>query len=117
MPNISATAWPASSTTMTPSDERRLHPWSWVFVLLQQLRQFILPIIAALFFGGDRNELWALIGVGVLTLTAVLQYFTYRFSVGPDGLTIRSGLLHRQRREIPYARIHNVSVEQSVLHR
>ena len=101
---------------MTPS-ERRLHPWSWVFVLLQQLKQFILPIIAALFAGGDRRELWALIGVGVLTLTSVLQYFTYRFSVGRDGLTIRSGLLHRQRREIPYTRIHNVSVEQSVLHR
>lgn len=102
---------------MTPSDQRRLHPWSWLFVLLQQLRQFIVPLIAAFFFGGDRNELWPLIGVGVLTVTAALQYLTYRWSVGPDGLTIRSGWLHRQRREIPYARIHNVSVEQSVLHR
>ena len=106
---------------MTPSDaaapDRRLHPWSWLFVLLQQLRQFILPIIAAFFFGGDRNELWPLIGVGVLTLTSVLRYLTYRYTVGRDGLTIRSGWLHRQRREIPYARIHNVSVNQTVLHR
>lgn len=104
---------------MTPSDpaDRRLHPWSWLFVLLQQLKQFIVPLIAAFFFGGDRNELWPLIGVGVLAITSVLQYFTYRYSVGADGLTIRSGWLHRQRREIPYARIHNVSVEQSVLHR
>jgi putative membrane protein len=106
---------------MTPSDaappDRRLHPWSWLFVLLQQLRQFILPIIAAFFFGGDRTELWSLIGVGVLTLAAVLQYLTYRYNVGHDGLTIRSGWLHRQRREIPYARIHNVSVNQTVLHR
>jgi putative membrane protein len=102
---------------MTPPEERRLHPWSWLFVLLQQLKQFIVPLIAAFFFGGDRNELWPLIGVGVLTVTAALQYLTYRWSVGSDGLTIRSGWLHRQRREIPYARIHNVSVEQSVLHR
>ena len=52
---------------MTPADaapsERRLHPWSWLFVLLQQLRQFIFPLIAAFFFGGDRNE-WALIVAG-----------------------------------------------------
>ena len=58
-PKRCAIAWPASSTTMTPSDatpaDRRLHPWSWLFVLLQQLRQFIVPIIAAFFFGGDRN--------------------------------------------------------------
>jgi putative membrane protein len=58
-----------------------------------------------------------LIGVGVLTITAALQYLTYRYAVGRDGITIRSGWLHRQRREIPYARIHNVSVEQSLLHR
>src|SRR6476659_1746517 len=107
----------ASSTTMTPSEQRRLHPLSWLFVLLQQLKQFIVPLIAAFFFGGDRNELWPLIGVGVLTLTSVLQYVTYRYTVGRDGLTIRSGWLHRQRREIPYARIHNVSVNQTVLHR
>lgn len=106
---------------MTPSDaapaDRRLHPWSWLFVLLQQLKQFIVPIVAAFFFGGDRNELWPLIGVGLLTLSAVMQYLTYRYTVGRDGITIRSGWLHRQRREIPYARIHNVSVNQSVLHR
>jgi len=82
---------------MTPSDpaDRRLHPWSWFFVLLQQMKQFVVPLVAALFFGGDRNELWALIGVGILAIVSVLQYFTYRYSVGADGLTIRSGWLHR----------------------
>jgi putative membrane protein len=110
---------------MTPSElaapgagERRLHPWSWLFVLLLQLKQFILPLLALLVFGqGDRNELWPLIGVGVLVLFAVLQYFTYRYSIGTDAITIRSGWLHRSRREIPFARIHNVAVQQSVLHR
>ena len=111
---------------MTPSDaavvadagERRLHPWSWLFVLLQQLKQFIVPLVALLVVGqGDRNELWPLVGVGVLVLFAVLQYFTYRYRVGVDAITIRSGWLHRSRREIPFARIHNVAVQQSVLHR
>jgi putative membrane protein len=107
---------PAAQATAHVAD-RRLHPWSWVFVLLQQMKQYVIPLVAAFFFGGDRNELWPLIGVGVLALISVMQYYTYRYSVGRDVLTIRSGWLHRQRREIPYARIHNVSIEQSVLHR
>ena len=133
MPNACAIASPASSTTMTmPSDavetvpadtmeapDRRLHPWSWLFVLVAQLKQFIVPLVAAFFFGrrADGNELWPLIGVGVLALISVLQYFTYRYRIGSDGITIRSGWLHRSRREIPFARIHNVVVQQSLLHR
>lgn len=106
---------------MAPSEpvpaERRLHPWSWLFVLIAQLKQFVVPLLAVFFFGGDRNELWPLLGVGVLTLVSLLQYFTYRYTVGRDVLTIRSGWLHRSRREIPFARIHNVEVRQSLLHR
>lgn len=90
---------------------------SWLFVLLQQLRQFVLPLVAAFFFGGDRNELWPLIGVGVLVIVSVWRYFTYRFGVGEDALVVRSGLLERQVRVIPFARIHNVALQQSVLHR
>ena len=106
-----------AGTAIDASPERRLHPWSWLFVLLQQLRQFVVPLVAAFFFGGDRNELWPLIGVGVLAVTSLLQYFTYRYRVGDDTLTIRSGWLHRSRREIPFARIHNVAVQQTLLHR
>ncbi|QSX79918.1 PH domain-containing protein [Agrilutibacter solisilvae] len=97
--------------------ERRLHPMSWLFVLLQQLKQFILPLVAAFFFGGDRNELWPLIGVGVLALMAVWRYFTYRYGIAGDALVVRSGLLERSLRVIPFARIHNVALEQSLLHR
>lgn len=101
-----------------PAVERRLHPMSWLFVLLQQLKQFIFPLVALVFFGrGDRNELWPLIGVGVLVLTAVWRYFTYRYAVQDDRVVIRSGLLERSARVIPFARIHNVALQQSVLHR
>lgn len=103
--------------------ERRLHPWSWLFVLGQQLRQFIVPLVALMIFGGrgDRGDFWMGIGpviaVGVLVVISVLQYFTYRYRVGKDGLTIRDGVLARNLREIPYSRIHNVVLHQSVLHR
>ena len=103
----------------TPADaERRLHPMSWLFVLLQQLKQFIVPLVALLVFGrGDRNELWPLIGVGVLATISLWQYFTYRYGVVGDSLVVRSGLLERSLRVIPFARIHNVAVQQSMLHR
>lgn len=98
--------------------ERRLHPMSWLFVLLQQLKQFVLPLLVLLVFGrGDRNELWPLIGVAVLVALSLWQYFTYRYGVAGDHLVVRSGLLERSQRVIPFARIHNVAVQQSMLHR
>jgi putative membrane protein len=103
--------------------ERRLHPWSWLFVLVQQLKQLIVPLGAVLVFGGSggREGFWTtlgpLIAVGVLVVISVLQYFTYRYRIGRDGLSIQEGWVHRSRREIPYSRIHNVVLHQTVLHR
>jgi putative membrane protein len=56
--------------------ERRLHPWSWLFVLVQQLKQFLVPLVALLVFGGSGGPggFWAgigpLIAVGVLVVIA-----------------------------------------------
>ncbi|MEO6365505.1 MAG: PH domain-containing protein [Luteimonas sp.] len=100
------------------AEDKRLHPWSWLFVLLQQLKQFLIPLAALVLFGrGDRNELWPLVGVGVLAVVSLLQYFTYRYRVERDSLTIRSGWLHRSLRHVPFARIHNVVLHQTLLHR
>lgn len=98
--------------------ERRLHPWSWLFVLIEQLKSFALPLLVLL-FGGRNNswELWGLAGAGVLVLVSLGQYFTYRFRVDADGIVIRSGLLQKSLRNIPFTRIHNVAVHQTVLHR
>jgi len=112
---------PDLATAATP--DKRLHPWSFLFVLLQQLRQFLIPLVALLFFGrgsSDDNgsdQWWPLIGVGVLAVISLLQYFTYRYRVDGDSLTIRSGWLHRSLRHVPFARIHNVVLHQSLLHR
>ncbi|HLM52295.1 MAG TPA: PH domain-containing protein, partial [Pseudoxanthomonas sp.] len=103
------------------SAEHRLHAWSWLFVLLQQLRQFVVPLVALAIFGRGSDAIWTgvgpLIAVGALAAVSVLQYFTYRYRVGTDALSIREGWLHRSLREIPYSRIHNVVLHQSLLHR
>jgi putative membrane protein len=102
--------------------EQRLHSWSWLFVLVQQLKQFVVPLLVLLVFGRrNSDDGWAtlgpMIGVGVLVVVSLLQYFTYRYRIGADAITIRSGLLQRSQREIPFARIHNVGLHQSLLHR
>ncbi|RDZ27498.1 PH domain-containing protein [Lysobacter silvisoli] len=117
-PEAGADGAGAPTAAEAASAERRLHPMSWLFVLLQQLRQFIVPLIALLVFGrGDRNELWSLLAVGVLVVLSLWQYFTYRYGTTGDSLVVRSGLLERSLRVIPFARIHNVALRQSALHR
>lgn len=109
---------PETAPLQVDGEEHRLHPWSWLFVTLQHLKQFILPLLVLLFAGrGDRNELWPMIGVGVLALASVWQYFTYRYRLLPERIEIRSGLLERKLRQIAYARIHNVALHQTLLHR
>lgn len=112
------------TTAADSAPERRLHPLSWLFVLLQQLKQFIVPLAALLLFGsrGDSpGGFWAEIGpviaVVALALSSLWQYFTYRYRVGSDSLVVRSGVLERSLRQIPFARIHNVALHQSLLHR
>src|SRR5690606_6776079 len=73
MPNGCATSSRAGSrpmTTTTPErradgEERRLHPWSWLFVLLGSMRQFLFPLLLLLVFGGRREEGLQLAGAGV----------------------------------------------------
>ncbi|WP_240095462.1 PH domain-containing protein [Thermomonas flagellata] len=106
------------SAADVPAPEQRLHPLSWLFVLLHQLQQFIVPLLVLLVAGrGDRHDLWGLLAVAVLVLAAFAESLTYRYAIGAQAITIRRGWLHRTRRELPFARIHNVSLHQSPLHR
>jgi putative membrane protein len=97
--------------------ERRLHPLSWLFVLLQQLKAYAVPLVVLLFTGRGNLDFFGLYAVAILVLIAVARYFTYWFRLDAHGVTIRSGFFQTTLREIPYERIHNVSTHQSLLHR
>lgn len=109
------------ATEAMDAPRQRLHPWSWLFVLLAQLRGFALPVVALLVFGrGDGWQRWELLGglaAGGLALASVAQYFTYRYGVVGTDLVVRAGLLNRNTRSIPLARIRNVTLHRTVLHR
>jgi putative membrane protein len=107
-----------SDIGVTDDRERRLHPLSWLFIVLQQLRSFALPLIVLIVTGGgDGRPLIGLIGVGGIAIAAVARYLTFRFRFGPEGVVLSSGVFQRTRRDIPYERIHDVAIHQSVLHR
>jgi len=110
----------ATAQALRAEHERRLHPWSWLFVLLYQLRQYAMPLIVLLLFGRGGGEWWESLGIVfavVLALGAVLRYWTYRFRIDAGELVIRSGVLQRNVRHIPLARIQNVVLRRNPLHR
>jgi putative membrane protein len=114
-----------------PSDDRappegshfepdlKLHPYSWLFNALAQIRAMLVPLLVAAFVGSRRDfSLWlpALVLVP-LVVVALWRQWLYRYGFSPDGLVIHEGLFFRNVRTIDYARIENVDTERGLLHR
>lgn len=103
---------------MSDPAPRRLHPLSWLFVLLTQLRTVAVPLILLLFLGrGDGWELYGAIGAAVLALYSLFYSFSFRYRLGDGELLVREGLLNRTERHIPYGRIQNIVQKRNPLHR
>ena len=100
---------------------RRLHPWSLVFLMAGQLRQFGLPVLLALVLGSRSREAgWQLVTLPVLipyALFVIFHYLTYNYTFGDGELVVRSGLFFKNERHVPYARIQNLDAVQNALHR
>lgn len=98
--------------------ERRLPQVALLFALLSSLQRYALPLLAVLIFSrGNGYERWLLLLLLPSFGYALLKYFTFTYTLGHDELVIRSGLLSRQERHLPYARIQNVDLRQNLLHR
>jgi putative membrane protein len=111
----------------TPSDppheegevtEGRLHPLSWLFVFLGQLKNLGLPLLALVVVG--RGAWWELLGMAAavpLALYALVYSLGFRYRLGRGELVVKEGLLQRAERHVPYARIQNVVQRRNPLHR
>lgn len=98
--------------------DRRLHPLSWLFVLLTQLRHGLLPLLVLLLFGrGEWWELGVLVAAVALALYSLVFSLGFRYRLDADELIVREGLLDRTERHIPYARIQNIVQRRNPLHR
>jgi putative membrane protein len=107
-------AAPASAT-------RRLHPWSMLFLLTAQVRQFAVPVLLALALGSrSRETAWQLYTLPLLipyALFVVVRYRTFNYTFGDGELVIRSGLFFKNERHVPYSRIQNLDAVQNAMHR
>ena len=112
---------PSEPATPSRAIEHRLHPLSIGFSLGSQLRRAIFPLIvggaSANFLGVVELRTVLLIGLIPLVVGSVVRYLTFRYRYEEAELVIRSGLLFRRERHVPYARIQNLDAVQGVFHR
>src|SRR5688572_15978467 len=113
--------------------EQRLHPASLVFAFGRSLKTFALPgLFAALSLGRasspwrptfgsyqppDTWQLWLMLLIIPSVLAALARYFSFRLRYDETELVIRSGILFRNERHVPYHRIQNLDAVQNVFHR
>lgn len=105
------------------SSEHRLHPYSILFAFLTQIRLFVVPGLLLAVGMGSRGgdwwewQPWMMLLIVPNALFALVHYLTYRYRFDEQELVIRSGLLFRRERHIPYARIQSIDAVQNVLQR
>ena len=100
----------------------RLHSFSWLFVLIAQIWNLIVPLTLVFVAGRmDKDDGWqtllALLAALALSAYSLFYTKTFRFWVTADELIVKEGLFNRTLRHVPFARIQNVAFRQSLLHR
>ncbi len=119
-----ATAAAAAVTTGTGVEEvptRRLHVFSVLLQWVSSLSRSVIPLVVLYLQHRERGgRMLPIIGGSIVALTAtwsVLSYLSTRYGLSDDALIVRSGVLRRQLRIIPFGRIQTVNVRQSALQR
>lgn len=106
-----------------PSDRvedrpRRLHPASLAFTLGALLRQLVFPALVVIVASrGDGWQRWLLVPFVFLLGIELVKCLTLSYRFTADELVIRSGLLSRTERHIPFERVQNIELVANALHR
>jgi putative membrane protein len=111
--------------------EQRLHPASVLFSLARAAKAFAVPGLLLLLSAGRTSggrsgtfgrlpenwELWMMLLLIPSSVAAIARYLSFRIRYEGSDLVIRSGILFRSVRHVPYARIQNLDAVQNVFHR
>jgi len=99
-------------------DARRLHPASLLFSVGSAAWKLLLPGLLILLLSRGRDpEIWLMLLFVPAVLGAVAKYLSFRYRLADDELVIRAGILTRNERHVPYARIQNIDLSQNPLQR
>ncbi|MEA3065278.1 MAG: putative rane protein [Sphingomonadales bacterium] len=101
--------------------DRRLHPATIALRFVKEAPSTILALPAGLAFAFKSGFSGALVLVaacgGLLLSVKWLAWRRFRYGVGAAEIVIESGILHRNRRSIPFGRIQDVDIERTFLAR
>ena len=100
---------------------KRLHPLSIILKSLSTLGQNIVAIIVLHFSLFDQNIVYSLLAatalISVVVGVTLLIWTRFTYQVTDREIRIKSGLLNRNNRSIPFDRIQDVSLEQKLVSR
>lgn len=98
--------------------EHRLHPASLLFSIGSAARRLLLPgLIVLVAARGSPVQYWIMLAFVPAVVAALVRYWSYRYRFAADELVVREGVVTRNERHVPYARIQNIDLVQNVLHR
>ncbi|MFL6845946.1 MAG: PH domain-containing protein [Allosphingosinicella sp.] len=101
--------------------DRRLHPGTVALRFVKEGPSTVLALSAAFAFAAKSGLTGALLlalGLAAALLAAKwLAWHFFRYGVGSAEIVIESGVLHRNRRSIPFERIQDVDIERTFLAR
>lgn len=102
---------------------QRTDPRSFLVSAVGDLPRAILPLAAILYSTRDEGlglAVVALIAAGIIGLVIAATYLSWSrttYTIGADDIRVESGIFSREARSVPYDRIQDVSLEQSLLPR
>ncbi|HEX8624304.1 MAG TPA: PH domain-containing protein [Allosphingosinicella sp.] len=106
---------------MSDGADRRLHPGTIFLRFVKEAPQTILALPAVLAFSsrsGLTGALYLAAGLGLVLLAVKwLVWRRFKYGVGAAEIVIESGVLHRNRRSIPFDRVQDVDIERTFLAR
>ena len=108
-----------------PEPEWRQAHWAFILTrLLRNLRGFIVPLAVFLFSRGGDDRIADLFFFGVAGFVALaafvastVQWWFYRYRLTARDITLRSGVISKQERIVPYERIQSVDLDEAPLER
>lgn len=116
-----STEEPSASTADDGASFRRLHPLSIILKSIATIGQNLIAMGVLYFSIFDRNIVYtglaALVILTVIIGITALVWSRFTYHIGPKEIRIKSGLISRNNRSIPFDRIQDVSLEQKLVSR
>lgn len=95
-----------------------LSPLTLIYEGLSKLPSLIIPFYL-IFYNNNIEESIYFILFSVIFLISIpsiiLNWYLFNYTLGDKEIIIRSGILNKQTRHIPYIKIHNISISQNFL--